>query len=53
MILDAFLPFDRFFGGVGLWMLWAAGNLVTGAFVVLVAVVGALIVRGIRFLIKR
>jgi hypothetical protein len=52
-LIDAFLPLDRFFGGVGLWLLWATGNLVLGAGVVVVAIVGALVVRGVRFLIKR
>ena len=53
MIVDVFLPIDRFFGGFGTWALWAVGNLIIGAVVVFVAVVAALIVRGIRFLIKR
>ena len=53
MILDVFLPIDRFFGGFGTYALWAVGNLIIGALVIAVAVVCALIVRGIRFLIKR
>lgn len=53
MILDAFLSLERFFGGLGTYLLWASASLVFGGTVVAVGVLVGLALHLVRFLIKR
>lgn len=53
MIVDAFLPLERFFGGLGTYLLWASVSLIFGGVVVTVGVLLGLALRLVHFLIKR